>query len=483
MTLFIQTNAIGAGSGSLDPNEAAANLAIVVNGDTGLGVGPTVLNRQKITYAKSLSGDPVDRLDALVNTVFKPNYGNGLQTVDIIILPVGANFYLNDGSSILTVGGAAVPPANTTLGGHTLNNTNQCLVIYDTSQHNGANWWVVRKTGGTKLCSSNPVILYHELSHAHRIVTNSMLSLTPQGSQSSPEEHQAIDDENVLRKQMGATKKRQLRDPTDHSAGPGNGKCPSCCIIASVASGSPLSPIVEELRELRDAFLRRSEVGFAFFRRLFYDYYAFSPQVCTLMARDPALPKKVLAGYVRPLLIMLRTMKMWSFEDHDAVRVGAFFLTHFASRDELETSLHDVRESSLFWLGDSVPDAPLARDLAQLLKARAWPSEHVRWALVEPVRIYLGALELAVRDTGAKAVGEWLAGTIQRWAMEVPLDHLWASLPAAELARELANAEKVLLKSDAARIRFRARLLEAFGSVEPIRRLLAGDRRLRGVAT
>ncbi|MGI8998916.1 MAG: hypothetical protein ACR2GO_04345, partial [Candidatus Limnocylindria bacterium] len=170
MTLFVQNDATGAGAGGVDAQQAAVDLGVATNGDTGLGLAAQIGDRQQVTYARTDPGLPAIRVDALVNTNFNLNP----QGVDIVIIPVLANFTLNDGRSILTIGGTALPPSGSPLPGSTLNNTNSCLVIYDTTQNNGTGWCTARAgTNGTlDLPISNPVILFHELSHAFRIATN-----------------------------------------------------------------------------------------------------------------------------------------------------------------------------------------------------------------------------------------------------------------------------------------------------------------------
>ena len=178
MTVFIQNDATGAGTGTLDANQGAVDLAIVANGDTGLGLAAAVGNRQQVTYARTDPGTPPTRLDTLVNTNFNPDYGLGAgpQAVPIVILPVLANFVRSDGALVTTFGGTALPPSNSGLAGAGLNTTTDCLVIYDTSQSNGSGYCTARAgTGGTlDLQTPNPVILYHELSHALRTATNAM---------------------------------------------------------------------------------------------------------------------------------------------------------------------------------------------------------------------------------------------------------------------------------------------------------------------
>ncbi|HTU13019.1 MAG TPA: hypothetical protein VMG08_19170 [Allosphingosinicella sp.] len=484
MTLFIQTDATGAGAGTINPNLVALNLGVVANGDTGLGVNAPVGNRQTVTYAQTLMGTCQNRLNALVNTVFMPDYGLGAgpQQVDVICIGVGSDFVLNDGSSILTRGGTALPPSNSGLGGATLNGTNNCLVLYDTTQNNNGGYCTARagSGGALNLDTPNSVILYHELSHAFRIVNNTLLSLAGGCDPSSPEENAAITEENDLRTQIANAEGEPviLRDAGNHCGNVGCVTTKVCCIIASVASGSPVSPLVQELRALRDGLLRRSEVGHAFFGRLFFDYYSFSPQVCTLMAGEPQLPDLVLKGYVEPLLLMLRAMTAATYEPIDDETLGRRFLAAVGGPAARRQRLAALDQAGRFWRGDEVPDHETARKLAGLLQDHALPSEHVRWALVEPVRIFQAILRALPRRPVAATIGRDIRAAIDAWVPDFPIDPIWASLPLRELTAELENIDAVLLKSEAARARFRRRLLARFETIPPIRQLLGGTEAL-----
>ena len=352
MTMFIQNDATGAGAGNVAPQQAFVDLAIISNGDTGLGLAAQAGNRQQVTYARTDPGVPPIRLDALVNTAFTPDYGqgNGPQAVNLIILAVGANFTLNDGRLITNVGGTALPPSNSGEPGAGSNTTNDCLVLYDTSQSNGLGYCVARAgTGGTlDLPSSNAIILYHELSHAFRTVNNTALALTVACNPSSPEENAAITDENDLRTQIATAAGNPvvLRDPGIHCAqncgGGGGGGNDDCCIVASVSSGSPLSAEVRALRAVRDGLLRKSEVGYAFFESLHHDYYAFSPQVCTLLAGHPQLYGLVLDGFVRPLVHALRLIQEYTLSGATAPILADHFAADHVDRVAAEARLQTL---------------------------------------------------------------------------------------------------------------------------------------------
>jgi hypothetical protein len=475
MTVFIQNNSTGAGAGTLAPNQAIVDLGTIANGDTGFGVGAQVGNRQQVTYAPTLPGIPPARLNTLVNTAFNPNYGAGAQAVNIIVLPVLSNFMLNDGRSILTVGGTALPPSNSGLPGAVLNNTTECLVIYDTTQNNGAGYCTARAgTGGTlDLQTPNPVILYHELSHAFRTVNANTLALTAACNPSSPEENAAIVDENDMRNQLAAAAGTTavLRDPGIHCGGlcPGGSTTGSggCCIIASVASGSSLSSEVASLRSIRDRFLRTSEIGFAFFESLHRDYYGFSPQVCTLMAQYPVLRNLILEGFVRPLVIVLEIMADYVLDGGSEMRAAEKFVSHHLDRSAAVERLAILSRARQVLNGDSVELTAEQQQLAALL-VPALESRHVKWALIEPLEIYSSALHSFLREAPAPELGLQLVEAIGLWSQRMPLDDVWAVLAVHELRAELALLDHSILRTEAARSEFRNRLRHKFYNVTAV---------------
>jgi hypothetical protein len=472
MTMFIQNDATGAGAGNVDPQQAFVDLLLIANMDTGLGLAAVVGNRQLVTYAQVDPGVPATRLNTLVNTAFTPDYGLGAgpQAVNIIVLPVLANFTLNDGTMITNVGGTALSPSNSGLAGAANNSTTDCLVIYDTTQSNGAGYCAARAgTGGTlDLPTPNSIILFHELSHAFRIVTNAVLALTAACNPSSPEENAAITDENALRTQRAAAAgvPAVLRDPGIHCgatcAGGGGG---DCCIVATVASGSAISVEVASLRAVRDGLLRKSEVGYAFFRTLHHDYYAFSPQVCTLMAGRPDLPVFVLDGFVRPLVYMLGLIVEYVLRGATAETLGGRFAADHADREAAQSRLQTLARTGRVLTGFELTTAETR--LASLLLP-AVSSEHVTWALLEPILIYESTLRAFVADGAVEGRGAQLLDDMDAWTSRMPILDLWASLTADEVARELATLDAVLLRSAAARARFRGRLKRRFADIPAI---------------
>jgi hypothetical protein len=478
MAMFLLTDAAGIGSDDLDSGQGLIDLTIIAN-DTGFGANAPAGGQQLITYARTLNGTVQQRLDTLVNTTFTPDYGSGPQNVDIIIAAGTADFVLDDGTSLRN-NGTSLPPSNSGLAGASLNPTLNNLVIYDTDQ----SICVARDgTGGDlDLPESNPAVLYHELSHSFRIVNNTLLALTAECDPSSPEERAAIIDENELRTDLanrqGVTP--ELRDPNNHCGDVG---CDSgCCIIATVASKSLTSPQVQSLRCVRDHFVRSTELGYAFFEQFFRDYYSFSPQVCTAMARNAGLSEHLLEGWVNPLLEFWSLMIERSRGGMTPGATGDAFLRRQPDRPRAEARREALRRTFAYWSHADLDDDATRIELMRLLRERAWPSEHIQWALVAPVRIYHDLLALYLEGAGAEVIGRAIEGAVDSWAPELPLSEVWASLSAEQAAAELAFCESALLQTPVSRQRFARRLRERFGHITAITGVLDGQERPRGGA-
>ncbi|HEX5832205.1 MAG TPA: CFI-box-CTERM domain-containing protein [Pyrinomonadaceae bacterium] len=478
MTMFLQTDATGAGSGSINQTQGFVDLAAIANGDTGLGLGALAGNRQQVNYNRTDNGVPATRLGNLVSTAFNPDYGLGAgpQAVNIIVIPAGANFVLNSGTLITTIAGTALPPNNSGLGGATSNTTNDCLVIYDTSQNSGNGYCVARAgTSGTlDLDFPGSVLLYHELSHAFRIVNNTLLALGGGCNPSSPEENAAITDENDQRTQRAAQLSIPvvLRDPGIHCGGGGpcgggGGGDGGCCIVATTATGSGLSDEVQALRSLRDGLLRKTEVGFSFFQTLHRDYYGFSPQVCTLMAQHPPIRLLVLEGFVRPLVTILRLVEHYAVGRCDSETLGHEFVAQHDDQEVAAMRLVTLARARQLLAGSDAMLTDEELKLVELL-APALLSEHVRWALIEPLEIYETALLAHLTESGVERIGTRLYEDINAWAGRMPLDAIWGALAVSELGNELKALDTILLRTPSARTGFRHRLKGKFGDITAV---------------
>lgn len=470
MTMFILKDATGIGSNSLDANRAFADIAVIAN-DVGIGIDPPVNGKQKVIYSRTMSGPPQQRMDALVNTAFNPDYGSGPRNVDIVVIAALPGFTLDNGVS-LDNNAAALPPKNSTLTGANQNPTDFCLIIYDTKQHvcvarDGTN-------GVLDLKIPNSVVLYHELSHAFRIVNNNVRQATFQCNPSSPEEKTAIIDENDMRRQLATSQgvPPVLRDPNIYCGTDcGGGGDSGCCIIATVASKSLSSPQVQYLRFMRDHFVRSTEVGHAFFEQFFYDYYAFSPQVCTIMAGHPSLSDLLLEGYINPLLDFWKILIERSRGPLGDEGLGAAFVRYHQDRAQAEARLDALHRTQTYWTnqGSNSNSSEVSLELLALLSERAWPSDHIQWTLVTPVRIYHHLLTLFLAGADEQTIGSEFNSALGAWLPEVPLGMVWASLSAEQAAKELAFCDTALLQSASNKKRFRERLKDQFNDITAIK--------------
>jgi len=260
-----------------------------------------------------------------------------------------------------------------------------------------------------------------------------------------------------------------LRDPNIHCGQVG---CDGgCCIIATVASRSLSSPQVQFLRSVRDHFVRSTEVGFAFFARFFRDYYSFSPQVCTLMARHAGMSEQLLAGYIEPLLDFWKIMIVRSSGRMTPQELGARFAQLHADADSARARLRALQVTSYYWQAEGGGgDGP--SELITLLKDRAWPSEYMQWALVAPVRIYYELLAADLDGAEDEVLGRMFEAALEHWSAQVPISDVWAALSRRQVLRELKFCHRSLLQSERSRRIFHSRLRERFADVTSVRVVL-----------
>jgi hypothetical protein len=461
MTLFIQNDTGTAGSGSVFPASGTLHLIAISNGDPNYGENPAVGDLIPVTYVQSTTGPCPTRLNTLVNTNFPTPTG----AVDIIIIPSNNGFVLNDGS--------VVGPGITLRPNTSINPANSVIVIYDTT-NNGGSGICVKREGSSAMDVQSPasVILYHELSHAFRRCTNATLSTVETNCNSaSAEENAAEIDENNMRDQLGIPH----RDATNHCANIG---CQTnCCIVASVASGSAYSAEVNALRDVRDCFLRQSNVGFEFFERLHSDYYAFSPQVCGLMTRSPDLKSQVRNYFVKPLTEILRLIYEYTANHCTKAELGSQFDTMVTSSPSIASlGVADLTHLERVLGTSSLPEAPdnLGNlfKLQSLLRERAYHSEFVKWALIAPLSIYLEGLRLRLLERDTYTLGLQLADLIDAWAARMPITDVWSKLSWYDRGSELDFLVRALLRTPHARKEFAARLLAFFHGDECMSELL-----------
>jgi hypothetical protein len=392
MSLFLDLSGVS--------STAFQNLLTISGQDGGLGLtdvtgDTTVL---QVTYNET-PGQPAtaDRLNTLVNTDFG---------TPIVITALNGG---NDPHSGQDETGNGVTYVDNSSGSAVIR------VAYDVSQCCGSGIFVF-DTSGNHITAPNPVILYHELSHAFRAAT---------GTTQTNDEPPAETDENVLRTELRLC----LRDVNNHGAGcgagndcggsdggvdggPPAGSCASGntdgCFIVSATTGSPESIEVSRLRQLRDRVVAASGLGAQLIDVIYREYYQFSPGIAAELQQDAVARKAVLWIVVRPLIAWYRLANTLAFEQADRSAISQ------AVRDVLKACPRYLGGSSIASLLETIRSGePLPAEAPQLLldfAPRVQKATRLRfaaWAILDPlVRVWTSTTRhLDVVD----GVSQWLA--------------------------------------------------------------------------
>jgi hypothetical protein len=357
-----------------------------------------------INYVET-AGQPAtaDRLSDLVND----NFPSPITTTSKIV--VTALNGGNDPHSGIDVTGNGITYLDST------GSSPVIRIAYDISQCCGAGL-ALFDINGNHITDPNPVILYHELSHAFRKAT---------GTQASNDEIPAETDENVLRSQLGLC----LRDVNNHDGdctggddcggstgnadgGPLPGGCASSddggCFIVSTTTGSATSIEVTELRQLRDRVASASRLAAQLIEVIYQDYYQFSPGIAANLEQQPIARQAVLGIVVRPLLAWYKLAGLLALEQPDEATVMqarqqllSACPTYFGA-SSISVLLETVRSGQSF-----PPGSPqLLRDFAPLFSP-ATRLPFASWAILDPLeRVWrTAANHLDVVDQ----VAQWLA--------------------------------------------------------------------------
>ena len=472
MTLFIaQTD----GTTNFDLTQVQVDLLSITRVDTGLGFteNPTTaiesVTTVPVTYNRTENGATPTRIDDLVND-------HGFTAPPhIVLFGVNDTFVLSDGTS-LKGNGIAIP-----VGGSGNPFAHHVAALYDVTLCGGAGEWVDKEGGGTTQ-NTTDVVLYHELSHCFHFVTGTTAST------SAAEEEAAETDENDMRDVRGLPH----RDVHSHNGGCGGGT-PSCCIVASLATGSPYSVEVATFRHYREHVLRGSDVGDDFFATLHHQYYAFSPEVVRLMGHRPELGSTIRGRYVMPLLAavemlihyanergsgltrLLRKQKSRA-ECTDIFAPNALITLHsgltlaraFAAQEP--GSMTQTETASLAFMPVQKTSASSGEtgtgpsdqmdELAALIDARAVRYGVLAWALLETVQLWTDAQLALQRGTDELEVGETLRATIADWLGRMPISDLWEEFSRLKAMAELEYLDQFMF-DQRARTLFAQRLAQA----------------------
>jgi hypothetical protein len=348
------------------------------------------------------------------------------QTTSYEIIGMGWDFVFGDGTTVQVEAGV-------TLG---------TTVFYDTTNCNGDGRWIV-DTDGNHSCTQSAVVLYHELG-GHAFLDQ------PPDLPTDQAEAQAIHEENDLRVALG----EQKRDEQKLDSGC---KCPDkgCCIVASVASGSPFSAEVNELRILRDTTLRSSRIGSAFFDCLHREYYSFSHLVCRVMVRSVRARVNVETWLVRPLISILKLARDYTIRPEDFEGLGKTLL---AFPPLPANTLREAERFQSALAAGRVEDATMdagTREVCDILAEWLPRCPHVRWAIIQPLRIYVKARLRFPAGSDAHEAGQWLAEAFNEWLSVMPLEETLSSLMPSEIAAEAVWLDKMIGSARGAAIRER----------------------------
>lgn len=455
MSLLIATTD---GTTTFSDGQVQVDLISIALMDTGLGFAETTttdiegVTTYPVTYTQSEAGVTADRVDDLVNNT------NGVPANPrIVIFGVDDSFVLSDGTP-LKGNGVAIPVGVT---GNPF--TADVATFYDITLCGGQGIWVDAEGGGTTQMTTD-VLLYHELSHCFHFVTGTTAPT------SAEEEVAAEIDENDMRDVRGLTH----RDVNSHNGGCGGGPV-NCCIIASLATGSPYSEEINSFRHYREHTLRGSIVGDDFFERLYHSYYAFSPEVVRLMGRKPVLGDAVRSGYVVPLLGALELLIHYG--KHRGAGVAGLLLDQSRRPDcrhafgrtavaGLVTQIdlveavvrHGALENVAVHAPSTAPQAPV-EELADLIRSRIVEHELLQFALVDPLRIWArGMLEIhdGIRP---EAVEEHVTSALAEWVGGLPIGEVWTSFSRLKAGDELVALDQFMFDRRA-RTTFGRRLAE-----------------------
>ena len=438
MSLFIaQTD----GTTTFEVGTAEVDMISMSLQDTGLGFSESAtqviegVTTIPVTYAQTQSGPTADRLNALVNTI------GYTAPPDIIVVAVNDTFVLSDGTS-LKGNGVALHPGET--GNPFAANVS---TFYDTTLCAGAGITVDAEGGGTTTTRTDEV-LYHELSHCFHFVTGT------EASTGAQEEQNAETDENLMRDVHGDTH----RDVTSHNGSCGGG-VPSCCVVASLSTGSPHSSEVSRFRRYREHTLRGSDVGDDFFARFHHGYYAFSPEVVRLLGRTPGLSDAVRERYVVPLLAAVELLIHYADERGEGLEPLLAAQLRRPGGAEAFSRERIARLRLGLERHERAVDAPPGLEqavgaLAAHIRSTAAGDAMLRWALVDIVELWAGGM-LMLHD--GEPVDAVLGERIASWLGRMPISPIWESFSRLKAREELTALDQFLF-NPAARTAFANRL-------------------------
>ncbi len=363
---------------------------------------------------------------------------------NVILFGMGEDFVWEDGSTLEDSAGGAIGE----------------WIFYDVKNCGGNGRWI-RGTNGEEECTLSAGILFHEMVH---------VKLNHPVGTVEEDEMAAVEGENDFRTAVGQVP----RDPEHWFES--DCDCPGgCCIVASVASGSPWSAQVHALRRLRDGLLRGTRIGHQLFDAIHEEYYRFSVSVARTAAADERAREMVDRWLVRPLVRTLELAAAHFTEPETSSLAEALaedansgFLAELggpANWRRLRSLLEDAARGEVpFAL--PILGGPAAAKIFRALAANLPDCPHVRWAIVQPLALYAEARARYAESGSSRSAGAWLEAQFEAWLAEIPFEQVFAGLTTREIATDLDVLATRIFARQAVRHRIGARLL-AEGRVVP----------------
>ena len=446
MSLFIDLAGVS--------GKAFFNLLTISGEDGGLGLtdvpGDSTVFR--ITYLET-AGQPAtaDRLNTLVNTDFH---------TPIVITALNGGNDPHSGHDETGNGETYVDSSS---------GSNIIRVAYDVSQACGKGI-ATFDVNGNAITTPNPVILYHELSHAFHFATGQIPFPQTACPGNTTDEPAAEIDENVLRGELGLCSRDVCNHNGQESAGndcggsagnadggPPAGGCAAGntgCFIVSAATGSPQSDEVNQLRMLRDRVAGMSGLSTRLIDLIYDEYFRYSPEIAKRVENDRMTQQAVLAVVVRPLLAWYSLAGELALSGAGpaanlAARAVADACPVFLGRAKIAASLDALRA------GEPLPpDATrLMGELVPRIREAA-QTRFVAWAVLNPL----------ARLWNAAAHGHDMAEAVSAWLADAPLDAVTPPGHPSALDFELATLARLLAFNPAVKPVLGARLAAAWPS-------------------
>jgi len=433
--------------------KAQMHIISIAKTDTKIGFSSTVTNLQgvncaRVTYAPSLTGPTITRLNAFVNNV---GYASPPHVVALAV-PAGTMF---SGGSLNGVLVSAVAGASFRVGDAGSPMSNHICAVYDADDCDGTGHWVDKDGGGTTSFPPD-VILYHELSHCFHFATAAPDS-----------EPLAETDENDMRDVRGLPH----RNIASHNGGCGSGPT-TCCVVASLATGSSYSEEIQRFRHLREHTLRRSIVGDDLFNEFHHRYYGFSPEVTRLIGHQPNLRPIIRDRFVMPLLAGVEMLICYA--DHKGKGLASLLRAQASRKDlsavyqgssleELAGYIKVVRNFDNEMISRALNRKGRKysglKKLLRHINVETLRDEYIDWLLVAVVELWVGSARILDSGRSNAEIDLEIYEKIIQWIALMPISGVWKELSRLETETELQGLEQFIFDPRSKEI-FSERLIE-----------------------